>query len=242
MQRINQVYILLGDSIEVIDETIVYVGEGDPVSPRLRSHSINKEFWTEAIVFTSKDNYLTKTQIQYLEAEIVRLISESKNVILDNTQMPTKPNISEVDSAEVRQFMDTIKLILSSLGISILEPAIAEIKTKKDEEIESKEFILTNKNLKAKMVIENDKYVVLKESKAVINNRASCSVGIKKIRGELVDKGILVNKENKFYEFTQNYIFDSPSAAGAIIVGGSINGQESWKYNGKPLKEIMNNE
>lgn len=67
------VYILLGDSIEKTDETIVYVGEGDPVSPRLKSHSINKEFWTEAIVFTSKDNYLTKTQIQYLEAEIVRI-------------------------------------------------------------------------------------------------------------------------------------------------------------------------
>lgn len=236
------VYILLGDSIEKTDETIVYVGEGDPVSPRLKSHSNSKDFWTEAIVFTSKDNYLTKTQIQYLEAEIVRLISESKNVALDNTQIPTKPNISEVDSAEVRQFMDTIKLILSSLGINILEPAIVDIKNKKEEIVDIKEFILTNKNLKAKMVIENDKYIVLKKSKAVINNRPSCSARIKKIREELVDKGILINKENKFYEFTQNYIFDSPSAAGAVIVGGAINGQESWKHNGKSLKEIGSNE
>lgn len=155
--------------------------------------------------------------------------------------MPTKPNISEVDSAEVRQFMDTIKLILSSLGISILEPAIVDIKMKKEDGIDIKEFILINKNLRAKMVIENDKYIVLKDSKSVINNRASCSIGIKKIRKELLDKGILINKENKFYEFTQNYIFDSPSAAGAVIVGGSINGQESWKYKGKTLKEIMNN-
>lgn len=236
------VYILLGDSIEKTDETIVYVGEGDPVSPRLKSHSNSKDFWTEAIVFTSKDNYLTKTQIQYLEAEIVRLISESKNVALDNTQIPTKPNISEVDSAEVRQFMDTIKLILSSLGINILEPSIVDIKNKKEQIIDIKEFTLTNKNLKAKMVIENDKYIVLKKSKAVINNRPSCSARIKKIREELLDKGILINKENKFYEFTQNYIFDSPSAAGAVIVGGSINGQESWKHNGKSLKEIGSNE
>lgn len=236
------VYILLGDSIEKTDETIVYVGEGDPVSPRLKSHSNSKDFWTEAIVFTSKDNYLTKTQIQYLEAEIVRLISESKNVALDNTQIPTKPNISEVDSAEVRQFMDTIKLILSSLGINILEPVIVDIKNKKEEIIDIKEFTLTNKNLKAKMIIENDKYIVLKTSKAVINNRPSCSARIKKIREELLSKGILINKENKFYEFTQNYIFDSPSAAGAVIVGGSINGQESWKYNGKSLKEIGSDE
>lgn len=42
-----------------------------------------KEFWNEVIVFTSKDDYITKTQIQYLESELCRIADESGKVILD---------------------------------------------------------------------------------------------------------------------------------------------------------------
>lgn len=52
-------YILLGNNIEDTSETIAYIGEGDPVSDRLKAHAsgVNqKDFWNEAIVFTSKDN------------------------------------------------------------------------------------------------------------------------------------------------------------------------------------------
>ena len=58
------VYLLLGQDTNNLDETVLYVGEGDPVGPRLRQHANSKDFWTEAMVFSSKDDYLTKTQIQ----------------------------------------------------------------------------------------------------------------------------------------------------------------------------------
>ena len=75
----------------------------------------------EAIVFTSKDDYITKTQIQYLESELYRLAYEADKVILDNTQRPSKPNLSEVDNSEMEQFIEAIRLIMSSIGIDILE-------------------------------------------------------------------------------------------------------------------------
>ncbi len=77
---------------------------------------IKKDFWNEAIVFTSKDDYITKTQIQYLESELYRLAYEADKVILDNTQRPSKPNLSEVDNAEMEQFIEAIRLIMSSIG------------------------------------------------------------------------------------------------------------------------------
>src|SRR5690625_5102066 len=70
-------YILLGENIDNPDETTVYVGEGESVDVRLKSHSHGekqKDFWNEAIVFTSKDDYITKTQIKYLESELYTLI------------------------------------------------------------------------------------------------------------------------------------------------------------------------
>jgi hypothetical protein len=56
-------YILIGDNIENPLKPIVYVGEGAPVFERIKRHnesSMKKEFWDRAIVFSSKDNYLTK--------------------------------------------------------------------------------------------------------------------------------------------------------------------------------------
>ena len=41
----------------------VYVGEGDPVLPRLDQHAKQKDFWTHAAVFTSKDQNLDRKSV-----------------------------------------------------------------------------------------------------------------------------------------------------------------------------------
>ena len=118
------VYILIGQDEQDLETNVLYIGQGDPVLPRLRDHARNKEFWTEAIVFSSKDDYLTKTQVKYLEADLYALAKDAYRARLDNAQAPTRPNISEVDKAEVNQFLEAIKLLLLALGRDILEPRI----------------------------------------------------------------------------------------------------------------------
>lgn len=229
------VYMLLGADEDDPEKKVLYIGEGDPVLPRLKSHAINKDFWTEAIVFTSKDDYLTKTQVKYLEAEIYALAKEAYRTKLDNAQIPTKPNISEVDKAEVNQFLDALKLLLLALGIDILEPRVLI-----EENMISIEkiFDLKNKNALAKMAIINNKYVVLKGSTSVLDNRPSIPNLIVKLRQDLVDTGIVLNNGNGFYTFMQDATFNSPSSAAAVIVGGAANGRKLWKHEGKMLKEI----
>lgn len=229
------VYMLLGAGENDPEKKVLYIGEGDPVLPRLKNHAINKDFWTEAIVFSSKDDYLTKTQVKYLEAEIYTLAKEAYRTKLDNAQIPTKPNISEVDKAEVSQFLDAIKLLLLTLGIDILEPRIlVEDNTASAENI----FELKSNNAFAKMAIINNKYVVLKGSTSVMDNRPSIPTFIVKLRQDLIDTGIMLNKENGFYTFMQDATFNSPSYAASAIVGGAANGRKLWKRDGKMLKEI----
>lgn len=60
-------YILIGDNLENPMKPIVYVGEGAPVFDRIQTHNgskYKKDFWDRAIVFSSKDDYLTKTQVK----------------------------------------------------------------------------------------------------------------------------------------------------------------------------------
>lgn len=237
-------YILLGNSIENPNETIAYIGEGDPVEDRLKTHAAGKnqkDFWNEAIVFTSKDDYITKTQIQYLESELYRLAYEADKVILDNTQRPSKPNLSEVDNSEMEQFIEAIRLIMSSIGVDILESqkVLYEKKKPKAERI----FEFRTKNVEAKMKIVEEKYIVLKGSTAVLNNRPSASEAIIKMRNNLVKKGIMEKTaDNKFYIFKEDYIFNSPSYAAAAISGGEENGRTQWKYKGMNLNEIEEKE
>ncbi len=236
------VYMLIGQDEQDLETNVLYIGQGDPVLPRLRDHARNKEFWTEAIVFSSKDDYLTKTQVKYLEADLYALAKDAYRAKLDNEQAPTRPNISEVDKAEVNQFLEAIKLLLLALGRDILEPRIL---TEASMGVSETIFELKNKKSFARMAVINNKYVVLKGSTAVRENRRSIVPFLVKLRQDLVDTGIMVKTDEELYTFMQDATFNSPSYAAAAIVGGAANGRRLWKYNGKALREwdneIVNN-
>lgn len=53
---------------------------------------------------------------------------------------------------------------------------------------------------------------------------------------------ITLDKENNVYRFEENYIFTSPSYAAVVIAGGEENGRMLWKYNGKNLNRIEEEE
>lgn len=237
-------YILIGNSLENMTEITAYIGEGEPVESRLKSHAAGKnqkDFWEEAIVFTSKDDYITKTQIQYLESEIYRLALDAGKVKLDNAKIPSKPNLSEVDNSEMKQFLGGVKLILSSVGLDFLESQ--KIVQKEMEKVEERIFQFKIKNAIAKMKIEDEKFIVLKGSTAVIENRNSAGERIIKMRNQLENDGILKkNSSGKLYIFEKDYIFGNPSYAAAVIAGGEENGRTQWKCNGKNLNQIEETE
>ena len=62
-----------------------------------------------------------------------------------------------------------------------------------------------------------------------------------KTRQKLIDTGVLEDKI-EYFEFTEDYIFSSPSTAAAIVMGRNANGQKEWKLkDGKTLKDFETN-
>ena len=233
-------YILLGTSLEDSEQILTYVGEGESVETRLRSHSQGdkqKDFWDQAIVFTSKDDYITKTQIQYLESELYSLIRDAGKAKLQNNQTPSSPNLSEVDTAEMKHFLSAIRLIMASIGIDFLEPKRIESENAQEEEAIIYEFSIHEAY--GRMKIDEDKYIVLRGSTAVTEERPSSTKGIIRMRKILIEAGVLRKMPNKnLYEFTDDYVFSSPSYAASAISGGTENGRRQWKYRGKSLSEL----
>lgn len=114
------VYILWGEG-ETGQLSRVYVGEGDGVVSRLEQHARNKDFWTHAAVFTSKDDNLNKAHVQYLEARLVKLASDAKRCELDNGNLPQQPTLSEADIADAESFLADVLLCLPVVGVSFFE-------------------------------------------------------------------------------------------------------------------------
>ncbi|MFC2111531.1 DUF4357 domain-containing protein [Bacteroidota bacterium] len=85
----------------------------------------------------------------------------------------------------------------------------------------------------------NQGYIILKGSEAKEKLSASCTETYRKLRRKLLETNILINKGDKF-EFAEDAIFSSPSAASNMILGRNSNGFTEWVTNdGKTFKEIQ---
>jgi hypothetical protein len=225
------VYLLVGQA-EASPLPQVYVGEGDPLRPRLEQHAKLKDFWTHAVAFTSKDQNLNKAYVQHLEARLVALAAASKRCVLDNGNIPQAPSLSEADVAEVEGFLDDVLLCLPLLGYDYFEPAPAAAPSEAP-------LILTAKGIKASGFESPKGFIVRAGSQAVKEEVVSIHPYMKEIRAELIRQGVLVDR-GAFYELAQDYTFGSPSTAAGVLLGRTANGRVEWKTaDGRTLKSIQ---
>lgn len=220
----------------------VYIGEGDPVLPRLEDHHSRKDFWTQAVMFVSKDQTLNKAKIQHLESRLIEMAKIAKRCALDNANTPEKPSLSEAEEAEAEGFLEELLLCLPTIGVSFFEipqapVAQANVGTVAKAQIE-KLFLETN-GAKAEGYESDEGFIVLKGSTAAAAEAECIQDGTKKMRKLLIDQGI-VSQQREFYRFEQDYLFSSVSRAASVIGGNNASGRELWKNAaGKKLKEIQ---
>lgn len=225
------VYVLVGPP-EESGLPRVYVGEGDPIKPRLEQHAAKKDFWTTCIAFTSKDENLNKAHVQFLEARLIELATQAKRCLLDNGNVPALPTLSEADVADAEGFLAEILLCFPLLGVSVFSPMTTVPKP-------GKRFFAQGKGAKAEGAETPEGFVVVAASTAAADEAASCHGYIRELRAALLANGVLKSEGGK-YVFTQDYVFTSPSTAAGVVLGRSANGREEWKTkDGTTLKALQ---
>jgi hypothetical protein len=225
------IYVLSGPS-ETTGRDRVYIGEGDPVLPRLDSHAAKKDFWTQGIVFISKDSNLNKAHVQYLEARLCELAASAKRVEIENGNTPGRPTLSESDQAEMEGFLEEMLICFPVLGQVAFERiaervARAKLFRIKGPEAEGQGF-------------ESEEGFVVKSGavirKAEVNTTPAFVVELRK---QLVESGVISTEANKWV-LSQDYAFSSPSTAAAVVLGRNANGRIEWKDDsGKTLKDFQ---
>jgi hypothetical protein len=243
------VYFLVGDDPDHPARTRVYVGEGDSVIDRIKSHSKDaaKDFWSRVCVVTFKDANLTKSHVRYLEHRFVELIKFADRANLANGNDPSRKALPESDIADMEFFISQVEVILPVVGFDFLRPKgrIFESQSPAGNQPDIRgrevELILTSEKhgYEARAIEADGEITVLKGSKATTNNKFS-SKAYANLRNQLIEDGRLIQSEDPvFLEFTKDVAFQSPSAAAAVIKNRNTNGRTSWRLvgTGQTLKD-----
>lgn len=244
------VYFLFGTS-DQSDDNNVYIGQagirksGDGILNRLIEHKRNpdKDYWTEAVIFTTSNNSFGPTEISYLENRFCRMAVDAKRYIVKNGNDPTSGNITEEKESELEYFIDYSKLIIATLGYSIFEPLVKNVQQKDNNVPDQSDLQLffRRKSGKSGRIIvatcrqTNEGFVVLKGSSIELIDSDSVPPGIRihREKAKIDENGIL----------QEDRLFKSPSYAAAFVIGGHVNGLMEWKnVDGVSLKEIENKE
>lgn len=210
------VYFLIGHNED--DKETVYIGESEDVFKRLYQHQ-EKDFWTEALVFISKDENLNKAHIKYLEFSLHDEAVEANRYKIFNSNVPTKPAISEAEIAVMSEFSTNLKLLVGALGFRIFENLTKPLTSKQD-----KYLIDAARGAVATGIMTTEGFVVFKGSKIASTEVPSMPESFKKKRAQIISENVVID-----FEFTQDYLFSSPSTAAAVVMGRSANGLKEWK-------------
>lgn len=230
------VYLLFGKDDTGKDQ--VYIGEAESILKRLNQQLTQKDFWNEAIIFISKDENLNKAHIKYLENRLHEIAKSANRYTVDNSVIPTQSSISESDRAEMEEFIEYIKMLVNTLGHKVFDEK-REFKPKQKQELF---LIKAARGAEGLGEPTSDGFVVFKNSKAASTIVNSMSPNYVTYREKLISEGVLVDKGD-YFEFSDDYIFSSPSTAAVMVMGRNANGLMEWKNkDGKTLKEFETND
>lgn len=212
----------------------VYIGEAENVLDRLTQHlrdyqsGKEKYYWNTAVIFVGRD--LNKALIRYLENRFVEIAKECGRytVLTKNTYKNTV--LKEAQIASMEEFIDNVKILINTLGYKVLVP----VPKANDETIY---LYCKGSGASAKGFVSAGGFTVLEGSSISDHTVPSLETKGKSyynLRNALIKDGTISDRV-----FTRDYEFKAPSAASAVILGHTSNGNVDWKTaDGVKLKDL----
>ena len=208
-------YILIGEDESTKPQA--YIGETENFKERVKDHDSKKAFWQKALVFVSKDEDMTKADVQYLEYRAIAEAKQSNSFVLnENKQIPKAPNLPEHQRDAMDEFFEDIKFLASFIGCGIFE-----ISQPKEEHL----FYTKGRGCDAKGIYGSNGFTVLKGS--VIAKTSVPSLKWDKKRTNIMHEYADFSEDKLV--MTSDKTFASPSTASSFCLGRPSNGWADWK-------------
>jgi hypothetical protein len=225
------VYILLGDQE---GQPLTYIGEAEEIAARIKTHEAKSDWWHTAVLITSSANILNKAHAKYLEAHLVEQAKKAARTLLANGNTPPTSGLSEASRVNMEGFLDYLTVVLPALRVDIFMSKTVASTTMHAADAQVRFELASKKHgLKATATLTEGEFVIEAGSTARLQweGVGTEDSGYAMLHARLRKSGVLADAEGHSV-FTQNYSFNSPSAAAAIIYGRNANGPLEWKVFG----------
>jgi len=207
-------YILIGENDEAKPQA--YIGETENFKERVKDHDSKKTFWQKALIFVSKDEDITKVDVQYLEHKAIIEAKKANTFVLnENKQTPKAPNLPEFQKDAMDEFFEDIKFLTSFVGCNIFE--ITQIKK---EHL----FYISGRGADATGFYNSSGLTILRRSVIAKDLVPSCKW---KQREKLMKE--YAKLTNGKWVLESDITFSSPSTAARFCLGCNQNGWLGWK-------------
>ncbi|GAB2776574.1 GIY-YIG nuclease family protein [Nocardioides salsibiostraticola] len=226
--RRTGVYILIGDDPASVGEKKIYVGEGDDVSTRLKSHEASKDFWDQVVVLTSKDSNLTKAHVRFLESRLIGVALNARRSEVTNGTAPSPPPLPEADASDMDFYLTQVQIILPVLSVNVFRTPSTPTGTAPTTAATSPRFVAGLKGETWATAEEIDgEFTVLSGSRA--KRWKGVETAYQALQEKLIADGTLLVSADGDLTFTHDQVFGSPSAAAAVVFGRNSNGRLEWR-------------
>lgn len=228
------VYFLLGE--DESGREVAYIGQTGSLRQRLESHNRYKEFWGRVFVAVSLTKSLTATHASYLEWQSIQKAQQAGRYSLQNGNGGGYPHTPAPMEADCREIHQTIGTLLATLGFKVFEPVVRQ---HENDDRKLTVYHYRASEADARGIITEEGFVVLKGSsgrRAVVPSFELH--GYHSLRQRLLEQGVIVEDGDRI-RFARDYLFKSPSAAAACVMGRTAHGLIDWRDEvGRSLLEL----
>ena len=229
------VYFLFGASNDT-GKPVAYIGQagnrknGEGILNRLFEHKRNadKDYWTEAVVFTNSNNSFGPTEISFLENKFCNLAIDANRYEVKNGNDPSPGHITEEKESEMEEFIELSRIIMGTLGHNVFEPVIKSPADNTPDENDETLFYLTRRIKAADFTVESVGKLT-DDGNFVVFKGSIISPLIKDVVSEETKKRRKAAKISADYVLLEDVTFPTPSGAAEFVVGNTCNGWRAWK-------------
>lgn len=105
----------------LLSENLVYVGQAIDLEKRTKQHLADKDWWTQVVLMTTKDDSFTASDINYLESRLINMASKAGTSDSDNKKKGNPQKVDEFRQAELEQYLDEAIFLLGLIGVKVFK-------------------------------------------------------------------------------------------------------------------------
>ncbi len=105
----------------LLSENNVYVGQAIDLERRTKQHLTDKDWWTQVILMTTKNDSFNASDIDYLESRLIDLASNLGTSDSNNKKKGNRQKVDEFRQVELEQYLDEALFLLELIGVRVFK-------------------------------------------------------------------------------------------------------------------------